>query len=505
MSAALLAFKAAEAQNTECTGTGMKWYHDMVGETPCQTYQKLRRICNAGYNVGVQNINTPPDLCDDQVSTCCCNTISFALSMLCLNCQQNISTGTGFDAGAGAYGIYTSSCSNPQSNKFPKDIQTAVCNSQIKIADDIYGNGWPDGAWFYIFTRDTLSKDAIVNNQNVFTHCPSTTINDTSSSSSSNSRPSSSSSSSPSPSSPPSSNRSTLATGAIAGISVGAAIVGLIAAFLLWLFCFHRRKTDARRAGVLEEPLGDGRRMSEREGRRGVLGAAFGIGAGRGGGGEGVVDESLVARSGGNNNNNTNTLSHSSRAPSEGGTSSSAPGFAGLGAGSAVGQGYAAYGNANANHGGGAGAMPTTPRGFHTAGQLSTSSTTSLSSGAPAVGAVGAGAVGSWRQQQGQERERERGQAGPLPRKRGGAARRAGRGEDAGAGGGGAAASGARSPSEEPFLEGEDERQADDGTSHGHGAWGSDVERHRDAGPVSDVSLGRSASGRLPPAYGEQI
>ncbi|KAJ7166242.1 hypothetical protein C8R46DRAFT_1192617 [Mycena filopes] len=30
-------------------------------------------------------------------------------------------------------------------------------------------------------------------------------------------------------------------------------------------------------------------------------------------------------------------------------------------------------------------------------------------------------------------------------------------------------------------------------------------ERHMDAGPVSEASLGRSASGRLPPAYGEQL
>ncbi|KAJ6548860.1 hypothetical protein B0H19DRAFT_194595 [Mycena capillaripes] len=138
----------AAADNLACKGTGMDWYINMVGETPCQTYQKLRQICNAQYAVGVQNTNTPPDSCSDQVSTCCCNTVSFALSMLCLNCQQDIGTGTGFDAGVGAYGDYLGSCGNPQSFKLPTDIQTAVCNEKIKINDDLYSNGWGDGAWF---------------------------------------------------------------------------------------------------------------------------------------------------------------------------------------------------------------------------------------------------------------------------------------------------------------------------------------------------------------------
>ncbi|KAJ7882690.1 hypothetical protein B0H13DRAFT_2047930 [Mycena leptocephala] len=95
--------------------------------------------------VGVQNTNTPPDSCSDQVSTCCCNPIAFSLSMLCLNCQQDIGTGTGFDAGVGACQDYLGQCGSPQTFKLPTDIQTAVCNEKIKIDDDIYTNGWPDG------------------------------------------------------------------------------------------------------------------------------------------------------------------------------------------------------------------------------------------------------------------------------------------------------------------------------------------------------------------------
>ncbi|KAJ6511661.1 hypothetical protein DFH09DRAFT_1333800 [Mycena vulgaris] len=148
---------AAAADNLACAGTGMDWYINMVGETPCQTYQKLRQICNTNFAVGVMDVNTPPDACTDQVSTCCCNTIAFALSMLCLNCQQNIGNSTGFDAGTGAYQIYLQTCSNPQDKVLPKDIQTAVCDQKIKINDDIYGNGgW---AWTRRFCRLPRTAD----------------------------------------------------------------------------------------------------------------------------------------------------------------------------------------------------------------------------------------------------------------------------------------------------------------------------------------------------------
>lgn len=75
-----------------------------------------------------------------------------------------------------------------------------------------------------------------------------------------------------------------------------------------------------------------------------------------------------------------------------------------------------------------------------------------------------------------------RGEAGPLPRK--------GMASIKSISTGNTASGGSRADSEEPFLEGEMD-SADD--------------RHHDAGPMSDVILHRSASGRLPPAYGEQI
>ncbi|KAJ6478120.1 hypothetical protein C8R47DRAFT_1323180 [Mycena vitilis] len=447
----------AAADNLACSGTAMSWYTDMVGETPCQTYQKLRQICNAQYTVGVQNTNTPPDTCSDQVSSCCCNTIAFSLSMLCLNCQQNIGTTTGYDAGAGAYQAYLGTCPGPQNYTLPTDIQKGVCNEKIKIDDDIYTNGWSDGSWFYVYTRDTITKDNIVANNNSFTHCPSTTINTTSSGSKSASATASkSSTASGTAAADNSTHTSKLATGAIAGIAVGAAVVGLLALLALWFFCCFRKR-ERRHAGVLEEPLGNGV-MSERQGGRTSVGVAG--------------DESLAAH-GYNYNSDQPTSTTSDFFPgprSEGGTSVSAPGFAGLGAGY-IGTGYAGPYDSQSTG-------PLSPRrGFHTAGQPSTSSAMSLPTQAEGSASV-SGSSG-----QGVRRP----QAGPLPRKRG---------ANVSASGGNPLPTtpGQRAASEEPFLENEPWHEVEEGG-----------DRHQDAGPVSNVSLGRSASGRLPPAYGEQI
>ncbi|KAJ6481009.1 hypothetical protein C8R45DRAFT_1100574 [Mycena sanguinolenta] len=400
------------ADNLSCNGTGMDWYINMVGETPCQTYQSLRQICNSNYRVGVQNVNTPPDGCTDQVSECCCNTIAFSLSMLCLNCQQDIGTGNGFDAGVGAYDDYLGSCSNPESFKLPTDIQTAVCNENLKIDDYIYSNGWSNGAWFYIFTSETMQKDNIVANNNSFTHCASTTLNTTSAPGSSVSPTSTTKSSLSSSSAQTSSSSSasanlpiittkTLAPGAIAGIAVGALIIALAVAAALWWFC-HDRKRHARDMRGSEEQIGaDGMWERPWDGRGGTKG--------------GLGPRAYAYTSSGSP---ATTSDHIDTTVSGGQSSTRSDGSQ-----------VNARGNANAGWG-------------------------------------------------------RRLQAGPLPRKwsrsaspRGAQVLRVPRRRD----------------SEGPFLE---ERRTEGRTP--------DSERHRDGGPIS-VSLGRSPSGRLPPAYGDQI
>jgi hypothetical protein len=95
---------------TVCPTNQTDWYFAQVGETPCTTYQRLRQICDdrCAYRpprpersradsrpcadiacvyidqVGNFSATAPGDTCNSEVNTCCCNSIAWALSMLCL-------------------------------------------------------------------------------------------------------------------------------------------------------------------------------------------------------------------------------------------------------------------------------------------------------------------------------------------------------------------------------------------------------------------------------------
>ncbi|KAF9067684.1 hypothetical protein BDP27DRAFT_1328524 [Rhodocollybia butyracea] len=189
-----------------CSGTGLNWYMNIVGESPCTTYEKLRQICNPTYQVGTLNPNTPPDTCNDQVSDCCCNSVAFGLSMLCLNCQQGTgSSGNGIDAGQGAYQDYTESCTPVTNQSLPSNIDNAVCDAGIKIIDDLYSRlYWSDGSCVY--SEETISTDVAAADGDAFTHCASAQAQIKSSSTSTTAPTSSSSSSTTAPASPTTSN-----------------------------------------------------------------------------------------------------------------------------------------------------------------------------------------------------------------------------------------------------------------------------------------------------------
>ncbi|KAH9846431.1 hypothetical protein C2E23DRAFT_949568 [Lenzites betulinus] len=234
------------AGNTTCASTQLDWYTDVVGETPCATYQKLRQICNPDYLVPQMNTDTPGDTCSDQLSTCCCNSISWALSMLCMNCQYDLTPGgsdSGIDAGAGAYGIYSRTCGKPLNQTLPTDIQTAVCNKAIKLDDNLYSLFWVNGDCVY--TKQQMSKNFAVTNNNSFTHCNSTLKASAAASLSSSLLPTSTSTSSSSsaatPQSSSESSHSAVAMGPIIGGAVGGGLIamGLIA---LGFFLLRRRR-----------------------------------------------------------------------------------------------------------------------------------------------------------------------------------------------------------------------------------------------------------------------
>ncbi|KAI1789396.1 hypothetical protein LXA43DRAFT_1062907 [Ganoderma leucocontextum] len=163
----------AIAGNTTCASNQLDWYTSVVGESPCVTYQRLRQICNNDYQVPNFRPNTPGDQCHDQVSACCCNTVAFQLSMLCMNCQYDTRDGDqiGIDAGVGAYTLYKYGCGAGTNRSLPSDIQAAVCNQGIRLDNFLYG-GWDNGAWYYVWTKENAERLHAANNDKTFTHCP---------------------------------------------------------------------------------------------------------------------------------------------------------------------------------------------------------------------------------------------------------------------------------------------------------------------------------------------
>ncbi|KAG2125677.1 hypothetical protein DEU56DRAFT_566289 [Suillus clintonianus] len=248
------------AGNTTCISSQLDWYTSAVGETPCMTYQRLRQICNSSYLVGNFAPVAPGDHCDDQVSDCCCNSVAWVLSMLCLNCQEDADPGDigGIGAVPGTYTAYLGTCGTPTNASLPPSIQQAVCNENIKIDDFMYNRSyWADGSWFYRWTADYAVEQQAIYNNNTFTRCPnqvspsaslpaSTTVptagaslpgtsaTSTSSSSSGNATPSASSASFVSSTSSTSRN-------AVIGGAVGGAAFA-IAAVLGGIYCYRRRK-----------------------------------------------------------------------------------------------------------------------------------------------------------------------------------------------------------------------------------------------------------------------
>ncbi|KZP30122.1 hypothetical protein FIBSPDRAFT_850840 [Athelia psychrophila] len=183
------------------------------------------------------------DRCIEENSACCCNNIAFALSMLCINCQSgggspvpNTWYTTGLGGPSGTYQTYLGACSPNVNTSFPTEIQEAVCEKKIKIADDLYTIWWPSGAWYYDYLREHMEEDFAANNNNTFTHCPSTTLNATSSISA---QASATDTTSPGSTSTASTKSSSLSGGATAAVAVGAVVALALAGFVIW-FC-HRR------------------------------------------------------------------------------------------------------------------------------------------------------------------------------------------------------------------------------------------------------------------------
>ncbi|EPS94389.1 hypothetical protein FOMPIDRAFT_62388, partial [Fomitopsis schrenkii] len=143
----LLPISASPLSSCYGNSTTLDWYIDAVGETPCMTYQKLRQICNSNYQTPSWPIDAPTDQCDDPLSTCCCNSISWSLRFLCIKYVQTSPTATANNVipGKAVNGTWMTF-----RLRLPDSVQLAVCQNHIQLEDFLYSIFWPDGSWYVL-------------------------------------------------------------------------------------------------------------------------------------------------------------------------------------------------------------------------------------------------------------------------------------------------------------------------------------------------------------------
>ncbi|CAE6446594.1 unnamed protein product [Rhizoctonia solani] len=156
----LLALGGVQAGNTTCLNNSMDWFTQSVGETPCRVYEQLRRLCVPSFNIKNMSYVAPGDKCIDQLGDCCCNSVAFSLSMLCMSCQYGIGSGENgdfdFDAPVGTYAQYLNNCGKATNESLPDSVQKAACNAKLKLPAYIYKPSWTNtGEWYFYYTRLT--------------------------------------------------------------------------------------------------------------------------------------------------------------------------------------------------------------------------------------------------------------------------------------------------------------------------------------------------------------
>ncbi|KAL0954946.1 hypothetical protein HGRIS_003879 [Hohenbuehelia grisea] len=257
---------SGQLDKTKCVSSAVDWFTNFTGETPCRTYERVRQICNSNFRVGTMNSNATDgqsaDVCNDEVADCCCNSVAFTLSTLCMTCQYgNGPDGDGRNAVPGAYQSYLTNrgendfCSPITNRSFTPQVQAAVCDAKIKIPDYLYPFFWSDGSC--VFSRQTFTKDAnAFGPKDSYTKCNFTDADlaagsASSTSSGSDGIPSQTGTAAASSATPQSSSQN-LSGGAIAGIVIGIVVFLFLSATILWMLRRQQRiiRTLSKGSGV---------------------------------------------------------------------------------------------------------------------------------------------------------------------------------------------------------------------------------------------------------------
>ncbi|CAE6491017.1 unnamed protein product, partial [Rhizoctonia solani] len=218
-----------EAGNTTCLTTSVDWFTQSVGETPCRVYEQLRQICNPKYEVGNMDWELPGDKCD--VGDCCCNTVAFALSMLCMNCQY----GREINAPDGTYPKYLNTCGQITNTTLPAAIQKAACSSGIKLPSYVYRPSWQtSGAWYYEYTRSQAELKIQSGENGTEYKCNGLIANE-------------STSAIPVPTSDAPLDKTHIPTGGIIGFTLGGIALLCLGAICGYLFSNWRTRRESRR------------------------------------------------------------------------------------------------------------------------------------------------------------------------------------------------------------------------------------------------------------------
>ncbi|KAI0716641.1 hypothetical protein C8Q76DRAFT_725071 [Earliella scabrosa] len=173
--AVVLASLLGSSVAISCNSPDFGWYTDIVGETPCDTYSKLRQICAPGVKVTTSHdLSKVGRRCLDTNTECCCNSISWQLSNLCENCVS-------FPLGELVLpedftDFYPAGCKPLLNNMLPPKVQDEVCSSGVKIDDFFFQetpNDWTDarGFWNTAVVAQRMTAYHIAHGNNTLTRC----------------------------------------------------------------------------------------------------------------------------------------------------------------------------------------------------------------------------------------------------------------------------------------------------------------------------------------------
>ncbi|KAL1950245.1 hypothetical protein VTO73DRAFT_5369 [Trametes versicolor] len=155
-----------------CPSDHQNWYSSCFGETPCKTYVTLRRVCEPNYAPYNLSAHTSSDQCAIGSTECCCNQDAFQLSMLCLNCLHNATSGpddlSHIDGTSSMYEKYFDKCprtnvTDPMNGNELVKPTNKTAYAAVESKDFFFVPLTPAANWIYSDIRNRFLQDTAQN------------------------------------------------------------------------------------------------------------------------------------------------------------------------------------------------------------------------------------------------------------------------------------------------------------------------------------------------------